>query len=154
VRDRATQEAERRRGLLVLEHLDVCEPGRVVARDVDVLPADPAAPGTPVAMDAVAGPADPAELLDLDVDELARPLPLVPVRRLERLQPPELPSPIRVKLPDTVEAGIANLSAISAPVIRNRRREAITATRAWSVRNGTEAGAEQRSARPCSPSSR
>src|SRR5439155_11284637 len=42
------------RGSLVLEHLDVCEPGRVV---------DPAAPGTPVAMDAMARPSD----RDMDV---------------------------------------------------------------------------------------
>ena len=62
--------------------------------------------------------------------------------------------PIRVKIPDTVETGIPNVSAISAPVIRNRRSPAITATRASSVRDGTEAGAEQRSTRPCSPSSR
>jgi hypothetical protein len=36
-------------------------------------------------IDAVAGPADPAELLHVDVDELARPLALVAVRRLRRL---------------------------------------------------------------------
>jgi len=65
-----------------------------------------------------------------------------------------LPSPIRVKIPETVETGIASVSAISAPVIRNRRNEAMTATRASSVRNGTDESVEQRSTRPCSPSPR
>jgi hypothetical protein len=93
VGDRAAQEADRGRGFLVLEHLDVGEPRGVVDRDVNVLPADPAAPTAPVAVHAVPGPADPAELLDVDVDELARPRLLVPVRRLERLQPPQLAEP-------------------------------------------------------------
>jgi hypothetical protein len=65
-----------------------------------------------------------------------------------------LPSPIRVKIPETVEAGIPSVSAISAPVILKRRNDAITATRDSPVRSGTDAGAEQRSSRPSSPSSR
>ena len=64
------------------------------------------------------------------------------------------PSPIRVKIPDTVEAGIPSASAISAPVIRNRRNPAIAATRPSAVRAGTDRGAEQRSSRPSSPSTR
>ena len=80
-----------------------------------------AAAGDP-AGDAVAGPSDPAELLHVDVDELARPLLLVAVRRLERLQPPELAQPDPGQIPETVESGIPSTSAISAPVIRNRRR--------------------------------
>jgi hypothetical protein len=76
VRDRAAEEADCRQGLLIVEHLDVDQPGRVVDADVDVLPAQLirppvlAAAGDP-ASDAVARPADPAELLDVDVDELA-----------------------------------------------------------------------------------
>jgi len=65
-----------------------------------------------------------------------------------------LPSPIRVKIPDTVEAGIESASAISAPVIRNRRSAAISAIRCSLVRSGTRKGAEQRSSSPCSPPSR
>jgi len=64
------------------------------------------------------------------------------------------PSPIRVKIPDTVEAGIASVSAISTPVIRNRRNAAISAIRCSQVRSGTSEGTEQRSNNPCSPSSR
>ena len=40
VGDRAAEEADRGRRFLVLEHLDVGEPGGVVDADVDVLPAD------------------------------------------------------------------------------------------------------------------
>ena len=66
-------------------------------------------------VDAMARPRDPAELLDVDVDELARPLLLVAVGRLGGSSRQSLPSPIRVRIPDTVEAGIASVSAISAP---------------------------------------
>ena len=82
MRDCAAQEADRCHGFLVLEHLDVRQPGRVVDRDMDVLPTDPATASAPVAVDAVARPSDPAELLDVDVDELARTLPLVAVGRV------------------------------------------------------------------------
>jgi hypothetical protein len=45
------------------------------------------------ASEAVAGPGDPAELLDVDVDELAGAAALVAVGRLRRLQPREPPQP-------------------------------------------------------------
>jgi hypothetical protein len=65
-RQRAPQQADRGRGLLVVEHLDVGQPGGVVDRDVDVLPAGAAGAlsGPAVARDPVPGAAlDPAELL-------------------------------------------------------------------------------------------
>jgi hypothetical protein len=92
--DGTTQEAGGGRAFLVSEDFDVGEPGRVVDGDVDVLPADPARPGRPIVVDAVARPADPAQLLDVDVDELARPRPLIAVGRLLRLQPRQLPEPV------------------------------------------------------------
>jgi hypothetical protein len=64
------------------------------------------------------------------------------------------PNPIRVKIPETVEGGIDNVSAISAPVIRNRLRAAIRLIRSSPVRSPTTAGTDERSNRPCSPSSR
>jgi len=60
---------------------------------VRVLPADPAAAGAPIAVDPVARPPDPAQLLHVDVDELARPLPLITVGGLRRLQPGEPTKP-------------------------------------------------------------
>jgi hypothetical protein len=66
-----------------LKHFGVGEPGGVIDRDVDVLPADRVATyalkvGAAVAVVPAAGDAmpgtgsDPAELLDVDVDQLAR----------------------------------------------------------------------------------
>jgi len=59
--------------------------------------------------------------------------------------------PIRVKIPETVESGIASVSAISAAVIRNRRSVTITATRPGSVRLAPLFGAEERSRNCQSP---
>src|SRR5215212_6949881 len=92
--DRAAEEAGRGRALLVGEHLDVGEPGGVVDGDVDELPTDPAAPRSAVAVDAVAGTADLAQLLDVDVNELARTRPLVAVGPLVRLQPRQPAQPV------------------------------------------------------------
>jgi hypothetical protein len=76
------QETDRCAGALISQHLDVGQAAEVVDRDVAELPADSAATGAPrprsrvvvlAAGDAVAGAAlDPPELLDVDVDELAR----------------------------------------------------------------------------------
>ena len=72
------QEADRRCVGLIRVDRREREPGRVVDRDEQVLP-----PGATfgssgaVACDAVTGNDDPAELLHVDVDELARPLALV-----------------------------------------------------------------------------
>src|SRR5439155_21072356 len=89
--DRAAQEASGGLPLLVAEHLDIGEPGRVVDGDVHVLPANPAATGAAVGVDAVARPADPAQFLDIDMDELSWPWTLVAVGRLVRLQPRQPP---------------------------------------------------------------
>ena len=75
---RAAQEADRGRRLLVGQHLGVGQTSRVVDRDVDELPADLASaqPGTvglgripaPLAGHAVTGAAlEPAELLDVNM---------------------------------------------------------------------------------------
>ena len=92
----ATQEADRRRRLLIGQHLGVGEAAVVVDRDVHELPADrqPAAAlevdarGVVVLAqavpDALAGAAlEPAQPLDIDVHELARPRAFVPHGRLE-----------------------------------------------------------------------
>ena len=92
--DGATQEAGRGRAFLIGEHFDIGEPGGVVDGDVDELPADPAHPGGAVAVDAVAGPADLAELLHVDVDELARPRTLIAAGRLLRYESRQLPEPL------------------------------------------------------------
>ena len=87
------RKADRCGCLLVFEHFDVGEPGRVIDADVDVFPADPAASLSAVARDTVAGTSNTAELLDVDVEELAWPFALVAVRRLGRLEPRQLAQP-------------------------------------------------------------
>ncbi len=74
--DRAAQKADRGHSFLIVEDFNVDEPGRVVDADVDVFPAEAIRPPVVAAAgdaagDAVARPRDPAELLDIDVDELA-----------------------------------------------------------------------------------
>jgi hypothetical protein len=64
-------------GALVGEHLRVGEAGAVIDADVQELPAGATGAGGAIAVDAVAGALDAAELLDVDVDELARCGPLV-----------------------------------------------------------------------------
>src|SRR5205814_3646566 len=73
-------------------HLCKGDPGSVVDADMDELPAEPFATAAPVALaaaiasDAVADAVDPAELLDIDVDQLARVLALIAAHRIGRLQ--------------------------------------------------------------------
>src|SRR5271169_21457 len=101
--DSALQKRDRGCGLLVAEDFGVGETAVVVDADVDVFPADAVAPlattvgvGRVVVLMQTVAPAlagaalDPAELLDVDVDELARPRAFVANRLLESkpAQPP------------------------------------------------------------------
>jgi hypothetical protein len=56
--------------------------------------------------------------------------------------------PILVRIPDTVDSGIASSSAISGPVNLTRRNAAIASTRRSQVRLATRCGAELRSNKP------
>jgi hypothetical protein len=47
---------------------------------------------------------------------------------------PSRPRPLRLSNAETVDSGIASVSAISAAVIRSRRSDTITATRSGGVR--------------------
>ena len=77
---------------------------------------------------------NPAQLLDVEVDELAGPLVLVADGR--------------------IESAIPNASAISTAVKRSRRSARIASTRSAGVRFQTRRGADDRSESPDSPSSR
>ena len=83
----------------------------------------------------MAGTIEAAQPFDVDVDELARVAPAIPVRWLERLQPRQ---PME---PDPGEH-----------VIRNRRNRSITATTRAGVRFAMRLGHDERSARTRSPS--
>ncbi len=87
--DRSFQERDAGGAFLVGEDLDVGEAAGVVDRDVDVLPAGLV--GAPVALaaagDSMTGTFEPAELLDVDVDQLAGVAAAVPVRWFRWLEP-------------------------------------------------------------------
>ena len=70
----------------------------------------------------------PAEFLDVDVQQLAGVAALVAVGWLGRLQLRALAQSDPVRSAGTVESAIPRHSAISAAVMRNRRRAAIAAT--------------------------
>jgi hypothetical protein len=90
------KESDRGDRVLALEHLDVGQPGVIIHADVDELPAGQAAleAGDAVAAlqssrsgHAMASGEDPAELLDVDVHQLAGATTLLAVRRLRRREP-------------------------------------------------------------------
>ena len=68
---------------LVVQDLDIGGPGMVVDADMDILEADLAVLADAAAGDAVSGLVEAGEPLDVEMDEIARPPPLVaPDRRL------------------------------------------------------------------------
>src|SRR5829696_9682289 len=96
VSERSREKADGSAGLLVAEHLGVGQAGGVVDGDVYVLPADGLVPparsvgeaGVVVLAQAVAHPLartalDAAQLLDVDVDQLAGALTLIAAGRLQ-----------------------------------------------------------------------
>src|SRR5262245_45176983 len=90
--DGALEEGDRAFLALVGQDLGEGEARGVVDADVEEVPADAAFPAAPVTDDAVADAVDPAQLLDVDVDELAGPLALVADRLgpgVEGAEPPE-----------------------------------------------------------------
>ena len=82
------EEGERRVGALVGEDAREAESSGVVDGNEDVLPAGSAAAVAAIASDAVARLDDATQLLDVDVDELARALALVADDRLWRSRRP------------------------------------------------------------------
>ena len=118
--DGAGEERDGGAGLLVGEDFDVGQAGVVVDGDVHELPADLQAPGAGGVGDAavvvvavVCGDAlavavlNAAELLDVDMDQLAGPCALV-AHRGHKTQAPEFAHPrIRVRTADTVDKAIA-----------------------------------------------
>src|SRR5581483_797902 len=75
--DSAAQKGDAVGRAFAREQFCVGEPGVVVDRQVQVLPAGVAVAGEPVAVDAFADRPEAAELLDVDVHKLARSLALV-----------------------------------------------------------------------------
>jgi hypothetical protein len=76
--DRTSEEGDGRRRSFIGQNLGIGQSGGVVDGDMDELPADAASLDRVVPVDAVTDATDTAQLLDIDVDELARAISLVP----------------------------------------------------------------------------
>jgi hypothetical protein len=141
-RQRAAQEGGSAGSALVWQDLCVGQPRVVIDHHVDEIPTgDPEAARlfarAAIAVHAMAGLENPAELLDINVHELAGAAPLVAVGRLRRLEPRALAEPDPLQPSETVESAIESASEISAAVIRSSRRSALIAsTRSAGVRCG------------------
>jgi hypothetical protein len=84
---RPFEEPDRGRSAFVVEDFDIREPGAVINRDVDELPAGPVVPAPdPGAGHPVTGTRESAEFLDVDVDQLAGMTTAIPVRWRHRLE--------------------------------------------------------------------
>ena len=132
--------------LLAGQHLRVGQAGVVVDGDVQVLPAGPAAAIDPVLEDAFSDHVEAAQLLGIDVHQLARPCPLIPDDRIAlgarqaRAPPPPQHLPHRRRRPtrddaDHQRAGVRPLAqrhdlalgVLAKPArLAMRRRAAIT----------------------------
>ena len=92
--DSTSQKPDHRRLLLVRQQLGVGQPRGVINGDMDLVVAH--AVGTtslPVSGDAVAHLPESGQRLDVNVDQVARPLPLVPLHRWFGIQIAQAPEP-------------------------------------------------------------
>jgi len=95
--------------------------------------------------EAVTDPVDLAELLDVQVDHLARQGALVAQDRDRRIEDLSRPSPSRRSTRPTVERAMPRRPAMAAPVSRSRRKASITEIRPASTLRGHRLGTELRS---------
>jgi hypothetical protein len=95
----APEKLRRRGAILLRQHLDVGQPRGVVHRHVDVLPADAAHPTPTIPADAMAHPPNAAELLDVEVDQITGPRPLVALDGGRGLEGPQPGQPLAAQQP-------------------------------------------------------
>lgn len=153
-RDGAPQERDCGGALLVPEHLDVREPREVIDADVHELPTSSGACAVAHAGDAVARRPEPPELLDVEMQQLPRDLPLVPRVVRRRVQYFNRPAPARLTMRATAERGILSREAICSLVIRFTRRSSSTSScQLAGTRLGDRSGRDEPFSSPGSPSS-
>ena len=149
-----TEKAGHRQASFVGQQLDIGDPGMVIDRDMQTLPAnalvDIHVPRA--ARDAVADPGDPPELLRVEVQQIAGARVLVAVHQRRRFQPPA-PGQARA-----TRAAVAALTptapAICAHVHRWWRSTLIPSWMAGAVAWGLAWGRLERSCNPVTPSAR
>ena len=151
---------------LVGQDLDVGEPCGVIDRDMEEVVANADCPAPAVAGDAVADIGEAGELLDVEVDQLPRPLTLITADRFRLGQVLQATEPASLKPPATVERASVSLMAIASAVSRySRRNRSIRATVASARRLVIRSGREERFSSPanhrassapatCAPSAR
>ena len=105
-----------------------------------------------VAGDAVADPLEAAELLDVDVDQLAGMLALVAADRLGRLEGLMRLRPRRLRMRLTVAGETPTSAAICLPVKRWRRRADHLLDNGRGVGCRSRCGRDERSSNPARPS--
>jgi hypothetical protein len=126
----------------------------VVDRQMHVLPSDPAGVALAVAVagDPIADPIELAQLLDVDVDDLAWGGAFIAADRLGRLERRRAVlrrNRFRMRL--TVAAETPTSAAICSPVWRCLRKASILAHVAGAVWLGDKRGRDERSCKPATP---
>jgi hypothetical protein len=102
--------------------------------------------------DAVADAIELAELLDVDVEDLAWGGALITAHRLGRLERRQAVEANRFRMRLTVAAETPTSAAIALPVRRCRRKASTAAAVAGAVWLGDECGRDERSRKPSTPS--
>ena len=135
--ERAPQEGNRALLVLVGQDLGVGEARGIVDTDMQVIPADAAMAvdgAGAAAGDAMTDALDSAELLGVDVQQLAWVLALISNDHGRRIEGFQALRPSRRSTAVTVEIGMASCRAIAGELIRWRRNRSISATRSGGVR--------------------
>jgi len=102
--DSTAEKADHRRLLLIRQHLDIGKPCGVIHGDVDLVVADAVGASLlPVSGDAVPHLTEPCQRLDVDVDEIAWPGPLIALHWNLGFRFLRRPSPRRLRALATVE---------------------------------------------------
>jgi hypothetical protein len=133
-------------GPLVGEDFDVGQPGGVIDADMDGFPAGPVGVASwSLTEGPFAGLGEPAELLDVEVDQLAGMAAAVAVGGSTGPSFQSRFRPRRFRITHTVEVGIPKVAAILVDVIRSRRRRSTAASILGGVLEGRRRGADERS---------
>jgi hypothetical protein len=140
------KEGERGVGRLVRVEAGEADPARIVDRGEQVAPASAAAAPGAIAGDAAARNTDPSQLLDVDVQKLARPLALVANDLLPREPGLSREQPCRRRIACTVDAARPSAQPSECGPRRSAARARSTAcSTAAGVRLGERRGREERS---------
>ena len=126
----------------------------VVDADMDIFEADPAVLAGAAASDAMSGFVEAGEPLDVEMDGVAGPLPLVAADRRLGLEGRGLAEAEADQLRRDRGTGEPETEAISAAVSRQCRSRKIIGRQPVPIRPAGSSGREERSTRPEAPSAR